>query len=78
MWATKRAGFYDCVASFPGLPRFYLPFAFTIIHGGGTPGRPGSIDHVSGREVGRRGGGADIQIYMIVARASTVWATKIL
>ena len=25
------------LASFPGLPRFYLPFAFTIIHGSGRP-----------------------------------------
>ena len=24
---------YSCVASVPGLPRFDLPFAFTIIHG---------------------------------------------
>ena len=34
---------------------FYLPFAFTIIHESGRPaktwGRPGSIHHVSGREV---------------------------
>ena len=32
----------------PRPPPFYLPFAFTIIHGSG---RPGSIHHVSGREV---------------------------
>ena len=38
-------------ASFPGLPRFYLPFAFTIIHGSRRPGRPGNIHDVSGREV---------------------------
>ena len=34
---------------------FYLPFAFTMIHGNGRPvkkrGRPGSIYHMSGREV---------------------------
>ena len=41
------------LASFPGLPRFYLPFAFTIIHRSGIPkivnankrskrGRPGT------------------------------------
>ena len=38
------------LASFPGLLRFYLPFAFTTIHGEKW-GRPGSIHHVSGHEV---------------------------
>ena len=52
------------LASFPGLPRFDLPFAFTIIHGIGrstkiqTRGRPGSIHHVSGLEVDVGGEGA--------------------
>ena len=27
------------VASFPGLPHFYLPFAFTILHGSGRPAK---------------------------------------
>ena len=29
------------VASFPGLPSFYLPFAFTIIHGSERPAKNG-------------------------------------
>ena len=29
------------VASFPGLPHFYLPFVFTIIHGSGRPAKNG-------------------------------------
>ena len=33
---------YDfAVASFPGLPHFYLLFAFTIIHGNGRPAKNG-------------------------------------
>ena len=50
------------IASFPGLPRFYLRFAFTIIHGSGRSAKNGeglSIHHVSGLEVDV-GGGADI------------------
>ena len=34
------AGYYTAttlLALFPGLPRFYLPFVFTIIHGSGVP-----------------------------------------
>ena len=33
---TERRGLV--LASFPGLPRFYLLFVFTIIHGSGRPG----------------------------------------
>ena len=33
LWRGTRS----CLASFPGLSRFYLPFAFTIIHGSGRP-----------------------------------------
>ena len=29
------------LASFPGLPCFYLPFAFTITHGSGRPAKNG-------------------------------------
>ena len=29
------------VASFSGLPRFYLPFAFTTIHGNSRPAKNG-------------------------------------
>ena len=29
------------VASFPGLPRFYCPFRFTIIHAGRRPAKNG-------------------------------------
>ena len=29
------------VASFPGLPHFYLPFAFTLIHGSGSSAKNG-------------------------------------
>ena len=53
-WATK-------LASFPGLPCFYLPFVSTIIHRSGRPAkngeRPGSTHHMSGHEVdvGREG-----------------------
>ena len=52
----------------PRPPPFYLPFAFTIIHGSGRPakkrGRPGSIHHVSGREVdvGGRGRYSNINV----------------
>ena len=43
---------YTTLAPFPGLPHFYLPFVFIIIHRSGRPAkRPGSINHVSGREV---------------------------
>ena len=53
------------LASFPGLPRFDLPFVFTIIHGIGRLtkiecGRPGSIYHVNDvrwMRGGHRGGG---------------------
>ena len=48
----------DYLASFPGLPHFYLPFVFTIIHRSRRRGRPGSIHHVSGRKVDIRGEGA--------------------
>ena len=30
---------YEKIASFSGLPHFYLPFAFTIIHGSRRPAR---------------------------------------
>ena len=49
------------LALFPGLLRFYLLFVFTIIHESRRPAkkqrRPGSIHHVSGRDmdIGGRG-----------------------
>ena len=46
------------LASVPGLSRFGLRFAFPIIHGSEKRGRPGSIHHVSGREVDVGGEGA--------------------
>ena len=49
---------YTTLAPFPGLPHFYLPFVFIIIHRSGRPAkRPGSINHVSGRKVDIRGEG---------------------
>ena len=39
-------GIATFLASFPGLPRFYLPFAFTIIHGSGRPAFRRSSDSV--------------------------------
>ena len=38
------------LASFPGLPRFYLPFAFTIIHQSGRPVKNGE-----GQKQGQKG-----------------------
>ena len=36
------------VASFPGLPHFYRPFAFTIIHRSGRPAKMGKAwEHLS-------------------------------
>ena len=50
------------IASFPGLPHFYLLFAFAIVHGTNEKqGRPGSIYHVWTRG-GYRGRRANIQI----------------
>ena len=56
------------LALVPGLPRFDLPFVFTIIHGiarstkikTGKAWEHSSCEWTQG---GRRGGGADIQIY---------------
>ena len=55
------------LASFPGLPRFYLPFAFTTIHASGRLAKNGeglgSIYHVNGvrwMQGGQRGGGAQL------------------
>ena len=59
------------LASFPGLPHFYLPLAFTIIHGSKRPakkwGRPGSIHHVRRCEVDVGGEGP---IYLLNLKAS--------
>ena len=42
----------------PRPPPFYLPFAFTIIHRSrNQKKKPGSIHHVSGREVDIKGEG---------------------
>ena len=39
------------IALFPGLPCFYLPLTFTIIHSSEKQGRPGLIHNMSGHEV---------------------------
>ena len=46
--AIKRRENGAVLASFPGLPCFYLPFVFTIIHGSGRP-FPCIIVNVNGR-----------------------------
>ena len=54
------------IASFPGLPRFYLLFAFTIYTGVEDRRKTGKAWEHSSREwtqSGRIWGGADIQIY---------------
>ena len=64
------------LASFPGLPRFYL--SFNCVHNntrewktGEKRGRPGSIHHVSGRKVDIGGEGLIfINIYVLNLKAS--------
>ena len=53
---SARWGCVSTVASLPGLPRCFLPFAFTIIHGSGRPMKNGEdpkafITWVDGCEV---------------------------
>ena len=65
----------EVLASFPGLSRIYLPFAFTIIHRIRRPTKTEKAWEHSPREWTQgecRGGGAAIQIYTYVlnSRAS--------
>ena len=74
---TKQMFALEPLASFPGLPRFYLPFTFTIIHRSGEKqGRPGSIHHVSGREGGRKGAGGRLIFNYIRTKLESEFLTS--
>ena len=67
------------VASFSGLPRFYLPFAFTQYTGTVDRQKTGKAWKHSSCEwmqSGRRGGGADIQICMYYLKAIFLMVKK--
>ena len=64
------------LVSFPGLPRFYLLFAFTIIHGSGRPAKNGKglgafISWCRWTWGGCRGGGAQLPKQ---CTGSSIWA----